>query len=196
MAAYASAGGLLPWGRWSSAALVVSNCGTGELRPHPGLSRLLPRPPDSCRVLPRKITLKGGAKRHRASDASVASALDCDLCVARGCPAREDSWTARVGAAPRRYGGHRTRPVTGATGRGSSARRRASARRARRKLPHRQRCVPRSGPGRLRRATFGVHLSLRLAAPAFRASRPGCQARRAEGAPLMIVKKILTTTAS
>ena len=34
-----------------------------------------------------------------------------------------------------RYGGHRTRPVTGATGRGSSARRRALARRARRKLP-------------------------------------------------------------
>ena len=44
------------------------------------------RPPDCCRVLPWKITVQSGAKRRR-KDASVASALDGDLCAARGCPA-------------------------------------------------------------------------------------------------------------
>jgi hypothetical protein len=53
-----------------------------------------------------------------------------------------------------RYGGHRTRPVTGVTGRGSSARRRASARRARRKLPPAYGAPPGPDPGRLRRRTF------------------------------------------
>ena len=43
-------------------------------------------------------------------------------------------------------------------GRGSSARRRASARRARRKLPHHPTAHPRSDPGRLRRVTLAAHL--------------------------------------
>ena len=79
--------------------------------------------------------------------------------------ARVTAWSSRPGAVPGRYGGHRTRPVTGAAGRGSSARRRASARRARRKLPHRQRRAPALDPSRLRRATLG------------RSSLPGCRAR-------------------
>ena len=45
---------------------------------------------------------------------------------------------------------------------------------------------PRSDPGRLRRATPWPPISPRLAAPASRGSRPGRQARRAEGAPLKL----------
>ena len=50
---------------------------------------------------------------------------------------------------------------------------------------------PGPDPGRLRRATLAAPPP-RLAAPASRAPRPGRQARRAAGAPLKIVKKILT----
>ena len=45
------------------------------------------RPPDRRQGLPWKITVQSGAKR-RPKDASVASALDGDLCAARECPAR------------------------------------------------------------------------------------------------------------
>jgi hypothetical protein len=49
------------------------------------------------------------------------------------------AWSSWPGAAASRYGWYHMRPVTRVAGRGSSARRRASARRARRKLPHRLR---------------------------------------------------------
>ena len=50
------------------------------------------RPPDCCQVLPWKITVQSGAKRRR-KDASVASALDGDLCAARECSAaRRTAW--------------------------------------------------------------------------------------------------------
>jgi hypothetical protein len=45
------------------------------------------RPPDRRQGLPWKIRVQSGAKR-RPKDASVASALECDLCAARECPAR------------------------------------------------------------------------------------------------------------
>jgi hypothetical protein len=43
-------------------------------------------------------------------------------CLRRRRNSREaDGWSSQAGAAPGGYGGHRTRPVTGAAGRGSSA---------------------------------------------------------------------------
>jgi hypothetical protein len=56
-----------------------------------------------------------------------------------------------------------------------------------------QRRDPRLNPGRLRRVTLAAH-SLRLLAPVRAVHGLGGQARRAEGAPLMIVKKILTAS--
>jgi len=95
------------------------------------------------------------------------------------------AWSSWPGAALGRYGGHRMRPVTGGTGRGSSARRRASARRARRKLPHRPRRSPALTPAACGWPLLATHPSPLLAASASRGcSRPGRQARRAGGAPL------------
>ena len=74
--------------------------------------------------------------------------------------------------------GHRT------TGRGSSARRRASARRERRKLPHRQRRAPDLTPAAHGGPPLAAHHSPLLYRPVFRASPPGRQARRAGGVPL------------
>ena len=56
---------------------------------------------------------------------------------------------------------------------------RASARRARRKLPHRQRRAPRSGPGHLRRVTLAVLFpSIARTRPSLLTSRPSGPARR------------------
>jgi len=93
------------------------------------------------------------------------------------------AWSSRTGAAAGGYGGYRTRPVTGATGRGSSARRRASARRARRKLPPRLLCRPALTPAAYDGPLWPLVFPW-LAAPPSRAPRPGRQARRAAGAPL------------
>ena len=78
----------------------------------------------------------------------------CDFPGVCATRARLTAWSSRPGAAPGRYGGYRTRPVTGATGRGSSARR---------GLPPKGRdesCrtaygePPGPDPGRLRRVTL------------------------------------------
>src|SRR6185369_14785409 len=61
------------------------------------------------------------------------------------------------------------------------------------KLPPRNGETPRLNPGRLRRVTLAAHPS-RLLAPVLAVHGRGRQARRAEGAPLMIVKKILTAS--
>ena len=90
------------------------------------------------------------------------------------------------------YGGDRRRSVTGAAVRGSSPRRRARVRRTRRKLPSAT-ARPRVNPGRLRRVTLAA-LPSRLLASVLAVHGPGRQAWRAEGAPLMTVKKILTAT--
>ena len=126
-------------------------------------------------------------------------------CVAfrpRGCDfpgdgatrVRLTAWSSRPGAAPGRYGGHRTRPVTGAAGRGSSARRRASARRARRKLPHPQRRAPALTP-----AAYGGPPWPLIPPPIGHArfsrftSRPSGPARRR--CALEAVEKVVTTPA-
>ena len=63
------------------------------IRPHNWVTRVVEaesrevRPPDRRRILPWKITVRSGAQRH-PKDASVASALDGDLCAATECPAR------------------------------------------------------------------------------------------------------------
>ena len=106
--------------------------------------------------------------------------------------ARLTAWSSRQSAAPSRYGGNRTRPVTGPPG---AATRRAAglpARRARRKLPHRQRRFPGSDCGRLRPVTLAAHLPHRLAAPVSRSSHPGRQARR-RGCALETAKKVATS---
>ncbi len=119
--------------------------------------------PGQCAAFrPVTVTFPGDSRSSRVPDALV-------LTDGRG--------TGQIRRSPQ-AAGHR------ATGCGSSARRRAFARRARRKLPHRLRRVPGSDPGRRRRATLAAHPSARLAAPASRGSRQGRQARRAEGAPL------------
>jgi len=105
--------------------------------------------------------------------------------------ARLKAWFLLAGASPGRYGGNRRRPVIGATGRGSSARRRASARRARRKLPHRQRCSPGSDLGRLRRVTVAaLSLSIARAGLWLITSRPSGPARRR--CALEAVEKVVT----
>ena len=72
-------------------------------------------------------------------------------------------------------------------------RRRACVRRTRRKLPPRDGETPRLNPGRLRWVTLAA-LPSRLLAPVPAVHGRGRQAWRAEGAPLMIVKKILTAS--
>ena len=96
------------------------------------------------------------------------------------------AWSSRPGAAPGGNGGYRTRSVTGAAGRGSWARRRASARRTRRKLPHRQRRAPRTDPGCLRRVPPAALLPLSARAcpgsnAAYRAGDHGRRPRLAAG---------------
>ena len=90
------------------------------------------------------------------------------------------------------YGGDRRRPVTGGAVRGS---RRAVglASEGRGEAAAPQRRDPGSNPGRLRRVTLAA-LSPRLLASVLAVHGRGRQARRAEGAPLMIVKKILTAS--
>ena len=84
--------------------------GMSSLPPHPevpgalaALARAqlrmvaLPRPPDRCRVLPGKISVRGGACAI-AQRRALGRALDGDLCAARECPARR---TARSDGAAR-----------------------------------------------------------------------------------------------
>ncbi len=98
-----------------------------------------------------------------------------------------------AGAARGRYGGDRRRPVTGEAMRGSRRARRAAARKGASEAAAPRRRFPgltsAAYGGSLRRFTLP-----RLLASVLRCSRPGRQARRAEGAPLMIVKKILTAS--
>jgi hypothetical protein len=105
------------------------------------------------------------------------------------CPPRQRYRVMEIAG----YVGDRRRPVTGGAVRGSSPRRRASVRRTRRKLPPRNGEIPWVNLGRLRRVTLATHPS-RLLEPALAVHGQGRQARRAGGAPLMIVKKILTTS--
>jgi hypothetical protein len=88
------------------------------------------------------------------------------------------------------YGEDRKRPVTGGAVRGSSPRRRARVRRTRRKLP------PRNGepPGEPRppTASHPGRSSPRLLAPVLAVHGRGRQARRAGGAPLKAVEKLVT----
>ena len=114
----------------------------------------------------------------------------CDIFAAPGTPG------ARVTAWPWCWRARQQDTAGTAGGRSPECRarqpprRRACVRRTRRKLP------PRNGEtrvnlSRLRRVTLAAHSS-RLLAPVLTVHGRGRQARRAEGAPLMIVKKILT----
>ena len=71
-------------------------------------------------------------------------------------------------------------------------RRRTCVRRTRRKAAAPQRRDPRVNPGRLRRVTLAA-LPSRLLAPVLAVHGLGRQARRAEGAPLKTVEKVVTT---
>jgi hypothetical protein len=61
--------------------------------------RFLSRPPDRCRILPRKLAVRGlpGAKR-RDAEAADRSALDRELSRRQDRPAREDGPAASAGA--------------------------------------------------------------------------------------------------
>ncbi len=109
--------------------------------------------------------------------------------VARACLT---AWCSLPGRGTGRYGGYRARPVTGAAGRGSSARRRASARMARRKLPPANGAAPDLTPAAYG-GSPGRSSPLRLARPllAF-TSRPSGPARRR--CALEAVEKLVTAS--
>jgi hypothetical protein len=97
------------------------------------------------------------------------------------------AWLLLAGAVP---GGRRGPQVAGHRGavRGSRRACRAAARKGASEAAAPQRRDPRVNLSRLRRVT-----TPRLFVPVPRCSRPGRQPRRAEGAPLMNVTKVLTT---
>ena len=150
-------------------------------------TRVFPRPPDRRRVSPWKITVKGGACAI-ACDASVASALDGDLCAARGCLPRGGRPTAFAGV------------VTGCRGewpvrRGAGAAARAAAA-TQGHLPKERRAAP-AAAGVLRPRPLAVGCSPTQRAGGTWSVRPECDAGRpawrAEGAPLKkAVEKVVT----
>ena len=165
---------------------------------------LWPGPRRQARWAGRGSGVKGlpeGTRRRCALDAGGASP---DNARRTGPQAVTCSWlTLHLARA--------SRPGRGAGGRGSgirrgpqaaghrgcrarqSPRRRACVRRTRRELPPSNGETPRLNSGRLRRVTLAA-LSSRRLAPVPAVHDRGRQAWRAEGAPLMIVKKILTAS--
>ena len=94
-------------GRWSSAALAVSICGTGELPPYPGLSRLVPRLPDRYRACSPPSPPPPSA---RSTPAGCAAKLCCPAVPAA---TRKPAAARTAATSPARPGTSRTIPGSG-----------------------------------------------------------------------------------